>query len=68
MATKRKFRWVVEFTVDRVWVEDGFNLTDDRALQMLENDLQQAYGYELGARVIEAPDQKEIAKAQGYTS
>lgn len=62
----KKFKWTVEFTVDETWVEDGFDLTDERALDMLNSDLQWARPDELGAKVIRAPDGAKIRKAQGY--
>jgi hypothetical protein len=62
----RRFKWTVEFTVDQTWVEDGFDLTDERALSMLAHDLSSAYGHEIDARVIEAPDQADIRLTQGY--
>lgn len=61
-----KFKWVVEFEVDETWVTDGFDLTDERALQMLQDDLSFAYEHELRAKVLKAPDAKLIRKAQGY--
>lgn len=59
-------KWVVEFQVEQTWVEDGFDLTDERAKRMLAYDLQSAYGSELKAKVIDAPQPEVIAKAQGY--
>ena len=61
-----KLKWTVEFLVDETWVTDGFDLTDERALNMLAGDLQFAYPHELGARVISAPPPEEIRKLQGY--
>lgn len=62
-----KFKWTVEFEVDEVWVADGFVLTDERALDMLSNDLRYAtIGTELTAKVVSAPSNNRIAKAQGY--
>jgi len=62
-----RLKWTVEFSIDKTWVEDGFDLTNDRALDMLANDLQYAnIGTELGAKVIKAPDKKLIRKIQGY--
>ena len=60
------FKWTVEFSVDAVWVADGFELTDETALEMLACRLGYAVESELGARVIKAPSQKRIAKVQGY--
>jgi hypothetical protein len=62
-----RLKWTVVFEVDESWVADGFNMTDERALDMLANDLQYAnIGTELGARVIKAPSQKKIRKIQEY--
>ena len=64
----KKFKWTVEFTVDRSWVEDGFNLTGERAHDMIANALSYAFNHEIGARVIKAPTDNQIARAQGYKS
>jgi hypothetical protein len=58
------FKWVVEFEVTENWVEDGFDIDEDRAQDMLANALPYAYGHELKAKVIKAPDPKLIKKAQ----
>lgn len=60
-----KLKWTVEFEVDEAWVADGFDLTDDRAKDMLARDLGWAYGHELGAKVIKKPDPKIIRELQG---
>ena len=62
-----KFKWVVEFEVTESWVEDGFEITADRALDMLANALPYAYGSELKAKVVKAPTKTLIRKTQGYT-
>ena len=62
----RFLSWTVKFSVDKLWVEDGFDLTDERAHEMIWRDLQWATGDELKAKVIEAPDSKLIRKIQGY--
>jgi energy-converting hydrogenase A subunit M len=64
----KTFKWVVEFEVTETWVEDGFNIDEDRAQDMLANALPHAYGYELKAKVLKAPDAKLIRKTQGYTA
>ncbi len=61
-----KFKWVVEFEVDETWVADGFNLTKERAFDMLQHDLSFAYEHELKASIIKAPSNTSIAKVQGY--
>ena len=43
----KTYKWIVEFSVSENWVEDGFNLTDETAKEMLANYLSYAYGYEL---------------------
>lgn len=63
----KTFKWVVEFQVTENWVEDGFNMSEKRALDMLSNTLPYAYGYELSAKIIKAPDPKLIRKTQGYS-
>lgn len=59
------YKWVVEFQVADTWVADGFDLTDERAHDMLASDLSYAYGHELKAKVIRAPSAAAIAKEQG---
>lgn len=63
----RKYKWVVEIEVADTWVADGFDLDDDRAHKMLAEHLPYAYGHELKARVLKAPDPDAIAKEQGYS-
>jgi hypothetical protein len=62
----KKFRWVVEFEVSENWVADGFELTKDRAKAMIENDLAFAHSAETKAKILKAPNTKEILKVQGY--
>lgn len=66
--TKPKFyKWTVEFEVESVWVADGFDLTDERALDMLSSALPYAHiDSELRAKVIKAPSAASIRKEQGY--
>ena len=59
-------RWTVEFAVDSSWVADGFDLTDERAKEMLNGDLSYAYGHELNAKVIKYPSAERVARLQGY--
>jgi hypothetical protein len=62
----KKFKWTVEFEVAECWVADGFDLTDERAHDMLAQRLSAAYGHELKARVIKYPKALDVAKAQGF--
>lgn len=58
-------KWTVEFWVDDSWVEDGFDLTDERALDMLSNDLGYAtIGTELDVKVISKPSKTAIQQLQ----
>lgn len=60
------FYWTVRFGVHKVWIADGFELDDDRALDMLSGDLGYAHiGSELEAKVLGAPDQLAIRVEQG---
>ena len=64
----KTFKWVVEFEVTENWVEDGFNITNQKATGMIENVLPFASGAEFKATVIKAPDAKLIRKTQGYSA
>jgi len=63
----KTFKWVVEFEVAETWVEDGFNLTEEKAKNMMANALPLAYGTEFTAKIIKAPNEKLILQTQGYT-
>ena len=64
----KTFKWVVEFEVTETWVADGFNITQDRAIDMMANALPYASGAEFKATVVKAPEPKLIRQTQGYTS
>lgn len=61
----KKYKWTVEIEVDETWVEDGFDLTDERARNMIGNSLPYAYGHEFKARVLTRPNMAEVNIAQG---
>ncbi len=61
-----KLKWVVRFEVDESWVADGFNLTKERAHDMLARAIGGAYNHELKAVIVERPLAKTIRKLQGY--
>ncbi len=64
-----KLKWTIEIAVDETWIADGFDMTDERALDMLANDLKWAnIGQELGAKVLTRPDDAKVAELQGYKS
>ena len=62
----KTFKWVVEFEVTENWVADSFEITDRKAIGMMEDALPFASGAEFKARVIKAPDHKLIRNVQGY--
>jgi hypothetical protein len=62
-----KLEWTVRFSVDPKWIEDGFNLTDEVAKELLANHLPFAYGHELSAKVIDRPSAKIIQQLRGET-
>lgn len=64
---EKRYKWTVEFEVDAVWVADGFDMTDERALDMLAHDLGYATSDELGAKVKKAPSRAAILREQGYS-
>ena len=60
------YSWTVEIRVHPRWVADGFNLTAERLDDILVRTLSFATGAEFSARVISAPDPKQIRAEQGY--
>ena len=64
MAKQKWFKWIVEFQVQRNWVEDGFDLDNETAKDMIENHLAYSVTDETRARVIKHPDSKAIKEAQ----
>ena len=64
----KTFKWVVEFEVSEKWIADGFNITNRKAMVMLEYTLPFASGADFKATVIKSPSQTLIRKTQGYTS
>ena len=61
-----KLTWTVELSVDESWIADGFDLTEERALEMLNTTIPYAYGHELEVKIIKSPKTIKIAKLQGY--
>jgi hypothetical protein len=63
----KTFKWIVEFEVAETWVEDGFDINQDRANEIIADALPFANDSEIKATVLQAPDAKLIRKTQGYT-
>lgn len=63
----KPFSWVVRFDVAPLWVADGFDFTDARAIDMLSNELGFAdINTEIAAKVISSPDVNRIRAEQGH--
>lgn len=60
----KKFKWLVEISVDEKWVADGFNITRDRLCDQLQEWLPYATSDEIKGRVIYRPDPKDIKEVQ----
>lgn len=60
------YKWTVEIQVHKTWVEDGFELTNERAHGMLAKALPYANNAELKAKVLSGPSADAVAKEQGY--
>lgn len=63
----KPYSWIVRFDVAPMWVADGFNLSDERALSMLGKTLGYAcMSSELAARVLAGPSALRVAREMGY--
>lgn len=56
--------WIVKITVDDSWIADGFDLTAERAHDMVCSDLSHAYPHEVVTEILEAPDPATIKALQ----
>lgn len=65
---KRKLKWVIEVSVDPLWVADGFEFTKDNVQDHVRQMIRYATGEEVKARVLKAPAKKIIRKLQGYAN
>jgi len=63
----QKVSWIVRFSVDKSWVADGFDIDDERALDILSHALRYAnVGTELDAKVLRKPAKALVERLQGY--
>jgi len=60
------FTWIGSITVAKCWVEDGFELTEQRLKEMILSDLTFATSDEVEVKILKAPSKKAIRKVQGY--
>jgi hypothetical protein len=61
-----RFTWTVAITVDKIWVEDGFNLTPERLKDMVQSDLDFATEDEIEVAILSATSPAAIRLIQGY--
>lgn len=67
MDKPKFYTWTVKFRIHNTWIADGFDLTPDRAFDMLARALPHArMGSELFAEVVASPDPDEVAREMGY--
>lgn len=62
----RMHKWTVEIAVAETWVEDGFDITDERMHDIMTSTLSWAYGHEIACKVLTRPPDEDVAKAMGY--
>jgi hypothetical protein len=62
------YKWTIEIEISETWVEDGFDVTDDRLHNLLMKALPWASGDEVAGRVLTRPSDERVAKAMGYPS
>lgn len=63
------YTWTLELKVSETWVEDGFQFADsEEAQERFAALLPYAHSHEFAARVLSAPKDSDVAKAQGYKS
>jgi len=55
-----KLKWLVEFEIDEVWINDGFRLTNEVAQEMIDNAIPWGIPGENKGKVIKAPIEEEI--------
>jgi hypothetical protein len=61
------YKWTITFEIDAIWVADGFDMTNDRAKDMIERELAFSRNDETRVKVLKAPSAKAILREQGYT-
>ena len=49
------FKWVAEISVDKIWIEDGFDLTEKCLHEAVTKLLPYAYKDEFSVRIVRAP-------------
>lgn len=62
----RYYEWTMKIRVAATWVADGFDLTAERAHDMVRHDLGYATSDEIETEIVTAPSDRDIATEQGY--
>lgn len=65
----KRLSWTIKVSVNKSWVADGFNPDADRFKEAIVRvAIPGAYNHEVGVRILEDADQKEVARLQGFKS
>lgn len=64
MKQPKMYKWTVEFQVSENWIADQFNLTQERAQEMIEGLLPYANDGEVVAIVKKSPSVASMQKAE----
>jgi len=67
-STGKFQRWAVEIEMDELWVQDGFDLTDEKMHHIMTHHFGHVYGHEVRCKVIARPPDEKIAELQGYVN
>ncbi len=65
-SAMKMFKWKLEIEVSESWVADGFELTQQRAKDIIESAIPYSSSEETTVKILKAPTQDSIRKAQGY--
>lgn len=60
------YTWTVQIGVSETWVEDGFDLDNDRLADILGSHLGWATDAEYAGAVLASPPKNDVLRAQGY--
>lgn len=64
----KKFKWVIEFEVDKTWVADGYDPDAIQIQDMILDTLPFAYPDQVKVKLLKRPKDADIAKVQDYRS
>jgi hypothetical protein len=60
------FYWILKVGVQRLWVGDGADFTDERVHSMLATHWGHVYGHELKGKVLARPPDAFVAQQMGF--